>query len=98
MPKHLQSKSLSVTVTVVSTEYCSEHVCLADGVKSTGHSLMDLQVPETHNSREQSLSREASRSSASQEMSWHFMEPKCSLPHPQKPITIPYPELDQHSL
>ena len=58
----------------------------------------DLQVPQTHNSREQGPSWKASRSSASQEMPPHFMKPKGSLPHPWKPITCPYPELDQPSL
>jgi len=44
---------------------------------------------------EQSPSSEANRSSATQEIPPHVMEPDVSLPHLQVPTTYPYPEADQ---
>ena len=37
---------------------------------------------------------EPNRFAASQENSWEFTEPECSLPHSQEPATFPYADLD----
>jgi len=67
-------------------------------MKVNRKNLINKQNRKLPNYMEQSPTREANRSSASQQIPPHFMKPESSLPHPHKLVTCPYPDPDQPNL